>query len=178
VRGGEARWEERVQRAAHPVAYPAVRSLRGRPVVRVPRVGLMVNDAAIAREVLLDVEHFSKVGPGSPSDLWTPILGPSVLLNMEGAEHDVWAVNTDFEYHEEQRLEAELRGAEALVIVTEWDALRALDLPRLRSVMSGDGLVDLRNIYRPEVAEAAGFAYVSVGRGSAPQPEPLIQAAE
>jgi UDPglucose 6-dehydrogenase len=66
----------------------------------------------------------------------------------------------------------------AVVIVTEWDALRALDLPRLRSVMSGDGLVDLRNIYRPEDAEAAGFTYVSVGRGATPEPEPLIQAAE
>ncbi|WP_307815994.1 cytochrome P450 [Myceligenerans indicum] len=56
-------------------------------MARIPRVGLVVSDAAIAREVLLDVEHFSKVGPGSPSELWTPILGPSVLLNMEGAEH-------------------------------------------------------------------------------------------
>ena len=69
-------------------------------------------------------------------------------------------------------------GASAVVIVTEWDALRALDLPRLRSVMSGDGLVDLRNIYRPVDAETAGFAYVSVGRGAEPEPEPLIEAAE
>lgn len=70
------------------------------------------------------------------------------------------------------------QGASAVVIVTEWDALRALDLPRLRSVMGGDGLVDLRNIYRFEDAEAAGFTYVSVGRGVAPEPQPLIQAAE
>ena len=83
----EALWEERVQRAAHPLAYPALRSARHRPVVRVPRVGVVVSDAAIAREVLLDLDHFSKVGPGAPSDLWTPVLGPSVLLNMEGAEH-------------------------------------------------------------------------------------------
>ncbi|HEX7875225.1 MAG TPA: UDP-glucose/GDP-mannose dehydrogenase family protein [Sphingobium sp.] len=73
---------------------------------------------------------------------------------------------------------AAAEGAAAVVLVTEWDALRALDLPRLRSVMSGDGLVDLRNIYRPEVAEGAGFAYVSVGRGIAPQPEALVEAAE
>ena len=73
---------------------------------------------------------------------------------------------------------AAAEGAAAVVIVTEWDALRALDLPRLRSVMDGDGLVDLRNIYRPEVAEGAGFAYVSVGRGRVPEPEMLIQAAE
>ncbi|MFJ3406276.1 cytochrome P450 [Promicromonospora sp. NPDC090134] len=83
----EALWEERVQRAAHPLAYPALRSARHRPVVRVPRVGVVVSDAAIAREVLLDLDHFSKLGPGAPSDLWTPVLGPSVLLNMEGAEH-------------------------------------------------------------------------------------------
>jgi cytochrome P450 len=80
-------WEEHVQRAAHPLAYPALRSARNKPVVRVPRIGVVVSDAAIAREVLLDQDHFSKVGPGAPSDLWTPVLGPSVLLNMEGAEH-------------------------------------------------------------------------------------------
>lgn len=84
---GEGAWEERVQRAAHPLAYPALRSARSRPVVRVPRIGVVVSDAALAREVLLDLDHFSKVGPGAPSDLWTPVLGPSVLLNMEGAEH-------------------------------------------------------------------------------------------
>ncbi|MFC4632249.1 cytochrome P450 [Promicromonospora alba] len=83
----EAFWEERVQRAAHPLAYPALRSVRNQPVVRVPRIGVVVSDAELAREVLLDLEHFSKVGPGAPSDLWTPVLGPSVLLNMEGAEH-------------------------------------------------------------------------------------------
>jgi cytochrome P450 len=83
----EVLWEEQVQRAAHPLAYPALRSVRNRPVVRVPLIGVVVSDAAIAREVLLDLDHFSKVGPGAPSDLWTPVLGPSVLLNMEGAEH-------------------------------------------------------------------------------------------
>jgi UDPglucose 6-dehydrogenase len=73
---------------------------------------------------------------------------------------------------------AAAQGASAVVLVTEWDALRALDLPRLRGVMAGNGLVDLRNIYRPEVAEAAGFIYDSVGRGLAPEPEILIEAAE
>ncbi|MFJ4233723.1 MULTISPECIES: cytochrome P450 [Cellulosimicrobium] len=82
------RWEERVQRGAHPLVYPAIRALRHRgPVVRVPGIGVVVSDAATARAVLLDTERFTKVGPGSPSDLWTPVLGPSVLLNMEGADH-------------------------------------------------------------------------------------------
>ncbi|WP_290801441.1 cytochrome P450 [Herbiconiux sp.] len=84
--GGERRWEERVQRTAHPVAYPLLASIR-RPVLRVPRVGVVVTDAALLRGVLLDTEAFRKTGPGSPADLWTPVLGPSVLLNMEGIDH-------------------------------------------------------------------------------------------
>ena len=83
-------WERRIQLAAHPVAYPLVRGIsRLGPVVRVPRIGVVVSDAAIAREVLTDQTRFTKTGPGSPSDLWTPVLGPSVLLNMEGAAHSL-----------------------------------------------------------------------------------------
>jgi UDPglucose 6-dehydrogenase len=69
-------------------------------------------------------------------------------------------------------------GAEALVIVTEWDAFRALDLTQLRKRMSGHALVDLRNIYRPEAVEAAGFTYSGVGRGTLPPAEELSVAAE
>jgi len=46
-----------------------------------------VKDAALLRGVLMDTAHFTKNGPGAPSELWTPVLGPRVLLNMEGAEH-------------------------------------------------------------------------------------------
>ncbi len=56
------------------------------------------------------------------------------------------------------------QDAHAVALVTEWDAYRALDLKKLHAAMAGDVLVDLRNIYRPEEAEAAGFNYVSVGR--------------
>ncbi len=56
-------------------------------------------------------------------------------------------------------------GADCLVIVTEWDAFRALDFGRLKSVMAGHALVDLRNIYRPSEVTAHGFRYASVGRG-------------
>jgi UDPglucose 6-dehydrogenase len=55
--------------------------------------------------------------------------------------------------------------ANALVIATEWDAFRALDLAQLKRTMATPVLVDLRNIYRPEDARAAGFIYESVGRG-------------
>lgn len=79
--------ETRLYLAAHPFAYPLLRLLaRLGPVVRVPGLGVVVNDAAVARRVLLD-PRFRKDGPGSPGDLWTPVLGPSVLLNMEGEAH-------------------------------------------------------------------------------------------
>jgi len=65
-------------------------------------------------------------------------------------------------WHENAYAAAE--GADALVLLTEWNAFRALDLARLRETMRGAVLVDLRNVYRPEEARAAGFAYHSVGR--------------
>lgn len=56
------------------------------------------------------------------------------------------------------------KDADALVIVTEWVQFRALDLKRLRAEMRQPIIVDLRNIYRREDVEAAGFSYESVGR--------------
>ncbi|PWB84164.1 MAG: UDP-glucose 6-dehydrogenase, partial [Methylocystaceae bacterium] len=55
-------------------------------------------------------------------------------------------------------------GADALVIVTEWDAFRALDLDRIKTLLKAPVIVDLRNIYRPGDIRKRGFAYVSVGR--------------
>jgi cytochrome P450 len=78
--------EERVLRAAHPVAYPLLSTVRG-PVRRIPRLGVVVTDATLLRGVLMNAASFSKAGPGASSDLWTPVLGPSVLVNMEGEDH-------------------------------------------------------------------------------------------
>jgi UDPglucose 6-dehydrogenase len=55
-------------------------------------------------------------------------------------------------------------GADAVVIVTEWDAFRALDLRRLKAAMTAPVLVDLRNVYKRDTVEAAGFVYTGVGR--------------
>jgi UDPglucose 6-dehydrogenase len=55
-------------------------------------------------------------------------------------------------------------GADALVIVTEWDAFRALDLGRIKRALKAPVVVDLRNIYRPEDMRRHGFRYISVGR--------------
>jgi UDPglucose 6-dehydrogenase len=55
-------------------------------------------------------------------------------------------------------------AVDALVIATEWEQFRALDLDRLRDLMACPVVIDLRNIYRPEEMHSRGFAYVCVGR--------------
>ena len=55
-------------------------------------------------------------------------------------------------------------GADALVIVTEWDEFRALDLGAIKKRMNGSALVDLRNIYEADEAARAGFTYSGIGR--------------
>jgi len=55
-------------------------------------------------------------------------------------------------------------GADALVIVTEWDQFRALDLARVKALLTSPIIVDLRNIYVPQDMKDMGFAYSSIGR--------------
>ncbi len=60
-----------------------------------------------------------------------------------------------------------IEEADAVVLLTEWDAFRALDLGRVKEAMRGDVFVDLRNVYRPADMVRNGFRYVSVGRPDA-----------
>jgi UDPglucose 6-dehydrogenase len=60
---------------------------------------------------------------------------------------------------------AAAKDADALVIVTEWDEFRALDLDKIAGSLKGKVLVDLRNVYDRAEAEEAGLAYYGVGRG-------------
>lgn len=55
-------------------------------------------------------------------------------------------------------------GADALVLITEWNAFRSLDLKRIGQAMSGKVFIDLRNVYRRREVETAGLNYVSIGR--------------
>src|SRR5882757_10042299 len=83
-------------------------------------------------------------------------------VGMEAARREL----PDIEYCEDAYDCA--RGADALVIVTEWAQFRALDLKRLKREMAQPVVVDLRNIYRPEDMAAYGFIYESVGRAAEP----------
>jgi UDPglucose 6-dehydrogenase len=82
-------------------------------------------------------------------------------FDPEGVEQ-AKSVLTDVEYAPDAYACAQ--GAHALVIITEWDIFRALDLGRLKAALAAPLLVDLRNIYRPEEMTRRGFTYVSVGR--------------
>ncbi|HVV33584.1 MAG TPA: UDP-glucose/GDP-mannose dehydrogenase family protein [Vitreimonas sp.] len=57
-----------------------------------------------------------------------------------------------------------VQGADAVVLVTEWDQFRALDFGRIKDALKSPIVIDLRNIYRPDEMRALGFTYESVGR--------------
>ncbi|WP_374651131.1 UDP-glucose/GDP-mannose dehydrogenase family protein [Dongia sp.] len=67
---------------------------------------------------------------------------------------------------------AAMEGADALVILTEWNSYRALDLTRIKKLLKTPIVVDLRNIYRPDEMAAFGFEYTSLGR---PSVEPVAR---
>ena len=59
---------------------------------------------------------------------------------------------------------AAMEGAQALVIITEWDEFRALDIARIKTALNAPTVIDLRNIYNAEAMKTAGFDYTSIGR--------------
>ncbi len=61
-------------------------------------------------------------------------------------------------------VETTVAGADAVILLTEWNEYRGLDLVRIRRLMSGNLFIDLRNVYEPAQMEAHGFAYTGVGR--------------
>jgi UDPglucose 6-dehydrogenase len=76
--------------------------------------------------------------------------------------HEAQSLLQDVEFRADPYAVAQ--GADALVIITEWDQFRALDLDRVKSLMAQPVLVDLRNIYSPEDVRSRGFRYSSIGR--------------
>jgi UDPglucose 6-dehydrogenase len=68
-----------------------------------------------------------------------------------------------------------MAGADALVLLTEWNEFRGLDLGRVRGLLASPLVIDLRNIYQPQEMAAAGLAYLSIGR-PALRPRPALRA--
>jgi cytochrome P450 len=77
-----------VNLAAHPVAWPAAQVLRTLgPVVRVPGLGVVINDLELAHEILGRDDAFTKNGEGSIAAVFTQAMGPFALANMDGHAH-------------------------------------------------------------------------------------------
>ena len=57
-----------------------------------------------------------------------------------------------------------MRDADAIVLMTEWNLYRGLDLEKLKSLMRGNVFVDLRNVYEQDLMQRHGFEYSCVGR--------------
>jgi len=91
-------------------------------------------------------------------------LGASVRAFDPVAEPTARAVLPDIEYAGDAYSAAE--GAHVLVLMTEWNEFRRLDLERIKGLMAEPAVVDCRNIYDPEDFESLGFTYEGVGRGS------------
>lgn len=83
------RQERKVQVSAHPFAFTGLNKLTEMTdIVRIPKVGVIVSDAHMMRTILLD-KTFRKTGKGSSDELWTPLLGSSGLINMDGEAHSL-----------------------------------------------------------------------------------------
>jgi len=100
-------------------------------------------------------------------------MGASVkAFDPVGMQH-AREILSDVEYCENAYLCA--KDADALVIVTEWEQFRALDIAKFRQLMRSAIMVDLRNIYRAEEIRQYGFAYYGIGKGEAKQSQRALR---
>lgn len=88
--------------------------------------------------------------------------GARIVAHDPEGEEQARRILKDVEYRPDAYSAVE--GADAMVIVTEWDEFRALDLARIRTLLREPVVVDLRNIYRREEMDRHGFRYTAVGR--------------
>lgn len=101
----------------------------------------------------------------SPSLVIVPMLqekGAKIKARDPEGEKQASELLPGIEWHRNALEAAE--GADIVLVLTEWNEFRGLDLKHLKGIMNGDLLIDLRNIYRKESADEAGLRYISVGR--------------
>ena len=158
--------DRRVPFMAHPVTWTLARLARyGGPVLRVPGVGLIVNDAGVAHDVLSRDAQFAKRGRGGFSENITQLFGPFALANMDGDEH--------------RRLRGLLGDllspANAALLLRSCgeplETLRAslatgatVDLVRFMRIMSGRLTFDMMGVRPPGAnLDAAALALIALG---------------
>ncbi|PZQ44738.1 MAG: UDP-glucose 6-dehydrogenase, partial [Micavibrio aeruginosavorus] len=105
----------------------------------------------------------------APSLVILPILqkfGAKIVAHDPIAKEQAEKILTDIQWEEDPYEVA--KDADALVIITEWNEYRALDLKKIAGSMAQKRLIDLRNIYKVGEVEPLGFHYVSIGRPEVP----------
>jgi UDPglucose 6-dehydrogenase len=154
---------------------------------RIVETVVAVNDARKRQMALRIVRAFGGVGgktiavlgltfkPNTDDMREAPSLTILPLLTTEGAR--IRAYDPEGGDEASKLLDVELcsdayeaiTGADGVVILTEWNEFRALDLDRMKRLLKQPLMVDLRNIYRPQQMMEAGFEYFSVGRPTGPE---------
>jgi UDPglucose 6-dehydrogenase len=103
--------------------------------------------------------------------------GATVLAYDPEAMPEAEKLLDDVEWKDDPYLVA--TNSDAIVILTEWNEFRALDLERMGQEMKGNMFIDLRNIYKPEDMEDRGFYYASIGRADiCPEEKPVLKEVE
>ena len=84
-------------------------------------------------------------------------------VDPEGIEEAKKELPESVEYYTDVYSACE--GADAVVLLTEWNMFRSLDFQKLKKIMNDNIFIDLRNVYNPEKVRSYGFRYTGVGQG-------------
>ena len=156
-----------VNLAAHPVAWPLARAARRwrRGVIRVPGIGVLVSDAAVAHEILVRSNDFTKNGHGSISATMTEMIGPSALANMDGEAHRLLRAKlTDLFAPGNARTLLQAADAPLARLRADLRDGQVVDLARWMRVLSGRITLDMLGVTLPEgEEEAAALKLVALG---------------
>jgi cytochrome P450 len=157
-----------VNLAAHPVAWPLARAARrwGRGgVIRVPGIGVLVSDAAVAHEILVRGDDFTKNGRGSISATMTEMIGPSALANMDGEAHRLLRAKlTDLFAPASARTLLQAADAPLAQLRADLRGGQVVDLARWMRVLSGRITLDMLGVTLPAgEEEAAALTLVALG---------------
>jgi cytochrome P450 len=157
-----------VNLAAHPLAWPLARAARRwarRGVIRVPGVGVLVSDAAVAHEILVRSDDFTKNGQGSISATMTELIGPSALANMDGEGHRLLRAKlTDLFAPASARMLLQAADAPVAQLRSDLRDGYVVDLVRWMRVLSGRITLDMLGVTLPAGEEdAAALALVALG---------------
>ena len=157
-----------VNLAAHPIAWPLARAARRwgrRGVVRVPGVGVLVSDSAVAHEILVRSDDFTKNGVGSISATMTEMIGPSALANMDGEAHRLLRAKlTDLFAPASARTLLQAADAPLAQLRADLRDGQVVDLVRWMRVLSGRITLDMLGVTLPAgEEEAAALRLVALG---------------